>query len=169
MPALGAVRDEAHVVDAMQVEEASAEGAEGVAVVKPEVRHAKAVRLMPAGKPEVSLAKSVLLVPVGKPEVRHAKAVLLVLGCHARLSNIDEHGRFKEDEVFMVKKKQTVRKAKTSAKNLMLSWRKLKDDGDEEMKAFFRDIEVMQQPNAFCDGVINAWLAELRNNEPGQL
>ena len=34
----------------------------------------------------------------------------------------------------------------------MLSWRIVRDEGDEAMKALFEDIEVMQQPNAFCDG-----------------
>ena len=60
--------------------------------------------------------------PGEKPEVRHARPVLVVNGAHARLSNIDENGRFVEDEVFLVKNKQKVRKAKMSAGNLMLSW-----------------------------------------------
>ena len=60
--------------------------------------------------------------PGEKPEVRHARPVLVVPGAHARLSNIDEGGRFVEDEVFLVKNKQKVRKAKMSAGNLMLSW-----------------------------------------------
>ena len=103
--------------------------------------------------------------PSEAPQVRHARPVLIVPGAHARLSNIDEKGLIIEDEVFLVKGKQKVRKAKTAAGNLMLSWRKLRDEGDEEMKAFFRDIEVMQQPNAFADGVIIAWIAEMRRNE----
>ena len=92
--------------------------------------------------------------PSEKPEVRHGRPVLVVPGAHGRLSNIDEHGLFIEDEVFLLKGKQKVRKAKTSAGNLLLSWRELRDQGDEESRAFFRDIEVMQQPSAFCDGVI---------------
>ena len=60
--------------------------------------------------------------PGEKPEVKHARPVLVVNGAHARLSNIDEGGRFVEDEVFLVKNKQKVRKAKMSAGNLMLSW-----------------------------------------------
>ena len=87
--------------------------------------------------------------PSEKPEVRHGRPVFVVPGAHGRLSNIDEHGLFIEDEVFLLKGKQKVRKAKTSAGNLLLSWRKLRDQGDEESRAFFRDIEVMQQPSAF--------------------
>ena len=51
------------------------------------------------------------------------------------------------------------------AGNLLLSWRKLRAEADEEMKTFFRDIEVMQQPAAFCDGVILAWICEMRKRE----
>ena len=29
----------------------------------------------------------------------------------------------------------------------------------------FHDIEVMQQPSAFCDGIIIAWIAEMRKRE----
>ena len=90
---------------------------------------------------------------------------LVVPGTHARLSNIDEDGLLIEDEVFMVKGKQKVRKARTSAGILMRSWRKLRDEGDEEVRALLRDIEVMQQPAAFCDGVIIAWIAEMRMKE----
>ena len=114
---------------------------------------------------ELSQVVSNVFKPSEKPEVRHGRPVLVVPGAHGRLSNIDEHGHFIEDEVFLVKGKQKVRKAKTSAGNLLLSWRKLRDQGDEESRAFFRDIEVMQQPSAFCDGVIIAWIAELRRKE----
>jgi hypothetical protein len=114
---------------------------------------------------ELSQVVTNVFKPSEQPEVRHGRPVLVVLGAHGRLSNIDEQGRFVEDEVFMVKGKQKVRKAGTAAGNLMLSWRKLRDEGDEEMKGFFRDIEVMQQPSAFCDGVIIAWIAELRKKE----
>ncbi len=103
--------------------------------------------------------------PGEKPEVRHGRLVLVVPGAHARLSNISEAGVFVEDEVFMVKGKQRVRKKGTAAGNLMLSWRQLRDQGDEDMKGFFGDIEVMQQPAAFCDGVIVAWIAEMRKKE----
>ena len=65
----------------------------------------------------------------------------------------------------MVKGKQKVRKAGTSAGNLMLSWRKLRDQGDEEMKTFFQETEVMQQPSAFCDGVIVSWITEVRRKD----
>ena len=103
--------------------------------------------------------------PSEAPTVRHARPVLVVPGAHARLSNISPEGLFIEDDVFAVKGKQKVRKAQTSAGNLMLSWRKLRDGGDEEMKQFFKEIEVMQQPAAFCDGVIIAWIAEMRKKE----
>ena len=54
-----------------------------------------------------------------KPEVRHGKPVLVGPGVLARLSNIDEKGLFIEDEVIMVQGKATVRRAKTSAGNIM--------------------------------------------------
>ena len=41
----------------------------------------------------------------------------------------------------------------------------MRDSGDEEMRQFFKEIEVMQQPSAFCDGVIIAWIAEMRKKE----
>ena len=80
-------------------------------------------------------------------------------------SNLNEAGVFVEDEVFEVKKKHKVRKKGTAAGNLMLTWRQLTDEGDEEVKEWFKSIEVMQQPAAFCDGVIVAWIAEMRKNE----
>ena len=103
--------------------------------------------------------------PPEAPTVRHAKPVLVAPGAHGRLSNIDEAGNFIKDEIFEVRGKQKVRKAGTSAGNLMLSWRKLRDGGDPEVRSFFKDIEVMQQPAAFCDGVIISWIAEMRKNE----
>ena len=57
--------------------------------------------------------------PSEKPEVRHGRPILVVPGAHARLSNVDEHGLFIEGEVFVVKGKQKMRKAKTSAGNLI--------------------------------------------------
>ena len=114
---------------------------------------------------ELSQVVSNVFRPSEKPEVRHGRPVLVVPGAHGRLSNIGADGLFIEDEVIVVKGKQKVRKAKTAAGNLMLSWRKLRDEGDEEMKAFFDEVEVMQQPNAFCDGVIIAWIAEMRKRE----
>ena len=95
----------------------------------------------------------------------HAKPVLVVPGAHARLSNIAEDGCFLTDEIFEVGGKQKVRKAGTSAGNLLQSWKKLRDEGDEEVRSFFKDIEVMQQLVAFCDGVIIAWIVEMRKNE----
>ena len=103
--------------------------------------------------------------PSEAPSVRHARPVLVVPGAHGRLSNISPEGLFIEDDVFNVKGKQKLRKANTSAGILMLPWRKLRDNGDPEMKRFFEEIEVMQQPAAFCDGVIIAWIAEMRKKE----
>jgi len=103
--------------------------------------------------------------PGEAPVVRHARPVLIVPGSHARLSNISPEGLFIEDEIFEVKGKQRVRKAGTSAGKLLSSWRKLRDSGDEEVKRLLGHIEIMQQPAAFADGVIIAWIAELRQRE----
>ena len=114
----------------------------------------------------VTLELSQLVRNVYRPgvplEVSHGIPVLIVPGQHARLSNISEDGTFIQDEVFEVKRKQKVRKAGSSAGNLMLSWRKLRDHGSEETKSFLKSIEVMQQPSAFADGVICSWTAEMR-------
>ena len=82
--------------------------------------------------------------PSEKPEDRHARPALAAPGTHARLSNINENGRFVEDEVFMATHTPRVRKDKTSAGNLMKSWRKVRDEGDEEAKAFFQDGEKVR-------------------------
>ena len=95
-------------------------------------------------------------------EVSHGVPVLIVPGVHARLSNVSEEGTFVKDEVFEVKGKQKVRKVGRSAGNLMASWRKLRDHGSEETKAYMREVEVMQQPAAFADGVICSWICEMR-------
>ena len=55
-----------------------------------------------------------------------------------------------------------MRKAGSSAGNLMTSWRQLRDHGSEEAKSYLRSIEVMQQPAAFADSIICAWTAEMR-------
>ena len=99
------------------------------------------------------------------PEVFHGRPVLVVPGCHARLSNIGEDGNFIHDEVFSVKGKQTVRKAGTPAGQIMRSWRDLKYSDDAEVRGWLEDIEVMQQPSAFADGVIVPWIQEMRLNE----
>ena len=98
-----------------------------------------------------------------KPEVSHGKPVLVWPGVHFGLSNIDEKGLFIEDEVFMLKGRPQVRKAKTSPGNIMAAWRKLRDEGDEEMKDLFNEIAVWQQPSAFLDGCALEWV---RNEIP---
>ena len=114
----------------------------------------------------VTLELSQLVRNVYRPgvalEVSHGIPLLIVPGQHARLSNISEAGTFIQDEVFEVKRKQKVRKAGSSAGNLMLSWRQLRDHGSEETKSYLKSIEVMQQPSAFADGVICSWTAEMR-------
>ena len=55
------------------------------------------------------------------PEVHHGRPVLVVPGAHGRLSNIDEAGLFKEDEVFIVKGKQILRRKGTPAGGMMQS------------------------------------------------
>ena len=52
---------------------------------------------------ELSQVVSNVFKPSEKPEVRHGRPVLVVPGAHGRLSNIDEHGLFIEDEVSLLK------------------------------------------------------------------
>ena len=51
---------------------------------------------------------------------------MLVPGVHARLEAIDEEGLWKEDEAFTVGDTTTTRKKGEKAKNIMVSWRKLR-------------------------------------------
>ena len=100
---------------------------------------------------------------LGAPiEVTHGVPVLVVPGAHCMLSNISEAGTFIKDEAFEVKGKQVVRKVGSSAGRLMASWRQLRNHGSQESKSFLREVDVMQQPGAFADGVICNWTAEMR-------
>ena len=96
------------------------------------------------------------------PVVRHGRPVLVAPGCHARLSNIAEDGTWKVDERFRTGGKWVLRQAGTSVGNIMKSWRELRDGGDAEQKKWFEEVEVMQQPAGYCDGVIVAWIQEMR-------
>ena len=58
-----------------------------------------------------------------------------------------------------------MRKAGSSAANVMKSWRELRDSGDGEVARWFEEVEVMQQPAGYCDGVIVAWIQEMRMRE----
>ena len=47
----------------------------------------------------------------------------------------------------------------------MKSWRVLRDEGTPEEKQWFEEVEVIQQPAGYCDGVIVAWIQEMRLRE----
>ena len=100
-----------------------------------------------------------------KPMVTHGRPVLVMPGAHGRLSNIDAEGKFINDEVFQLKTKTVVRKKGESAGALMKSWRQLRDSGDEKVKGYLNEVEVMQQPAGFCDSVIVSWICEMRTRE----
>ena len=58
-----------------------------------------------------------------------------------------------------------MRKAGHSVGNIMKSWRELTDERDAETRRWFEEVEVMQQPAGYCDGVIVAWIQEMRLRE----
>ena len=70
-------------------------------------------------------------------------------------------------EVYEVKGKRVRRFKKHAAGRLMATWRRLRDEGDDEMKRFFEEVEVYQQPAAFADSVIVSWMTEMRKVKDG--
>ena len=100
-----------------------------------------------------------------EPLVRHGRPVLVLPGCHARLSNISEDGTWIEDEVFKAKGKHVVRKQGQPVGNIMKSWRSMMSSGDPEVLAWLSEVEVMQQPAGYCDGIIVAWIQQMRYHE----
>ena len=61
--------------------------------------------------------------------------------------------------------KATVRKKGEASGNIMKTWRELRASGDPEVLRFLAEIEVMQQPAGYCDGVVVAWIQEMRFKE----
>ena len=99
-----------------------------------------------------------------QPMVRHGIPVLVSPGVHARLSNISNEGTWNEGEVFKVKGrgKAIVRKKGEAVGSIMKSWREMRAGGDADVLAWLQEIDVMQQPAGYCDGIIVAWIQEMR-------
>ena len=72
-----------------------------------------------------------------------------------------------EDEIFEIKGKQVVRKTGENVGKLLRSWRLMRDSEYPEVKHWMSVIEIMQQPAAFSDSVINCWIAEMRIRHEG--
>ena len=70
---------------------------------------------------------------------------LVVSGVHARLSNIDEGGRWIESEEFTYMDKEVKRVKGESCGRILESWRKLRSKSPE----LFEEISVLSQPAAF--------------------
>ena len=79
--------------------------------------------------------------------------VLVVSGVHARLSNIDERGRWIEDEMSTYTDKEVKRVKGESCGRILESWRKLRSKSPE----VFEEISVMSEPSAFFDSIITHW------------
>ena len=103
--------------------------------------------------------------PTEQPKCVHGRPVLVMPGAHARLSNIDKAGNFIQDEFFVVGNKKVERRAGQSAGALMRTWRQFRDGGDEEIRRFFDEVEIMQQPSAFCDSIVVGWIDKMRHDE----
>ena len=106
-----------------------------------------------------------LMRPHEQPKCVHGRPVLVMPGAHARLSNIDKNGNFIKDEFFVVGNKKVERRAGQSAGALMRTWRQFRDSGDEELRRYFDEVEIMQQPSAFCDSIVVGWIDEMRYEE----
>ena len=72
------------------------------------------------------------------------------------MSNIGADGKWLKTEEFVYKNKTTVRTAGTSCGNIMLGWRKLRD----EKPLLFDQISIMSQPASNCDSIIMSWSIE---------
>ena len=70
---------------------------------------------------------------------------LILNGAHARLSNIDDAGNFIRDEAFVLKGKEVLRKAGSSARGLMRPWVKLRRESEDARK-MLEHIEVVTPP-----------------------
>ena len=83
--------------------------------------------------------------------------LLVVGGIHCRLSNISLDGRWKANERFCYDGKEVFRQAGCKCPGaLMKTWRELRVKAPH----LFEGIEVMQQPAAVVDTVINQWALE---------
>ena len=78
------------------------------------------------------------------------------------MSNISEEGTWLRDERFKASGKWVLRKAGDKVGNIMSSWREMRWSGDPETLRWLEEVEVMQQPAGYCDGIIVAWIQEMR-------
>ncbi|CAE7781713.1 Bbs2, partial [Symbiodinium necroappetens] len=99
--------------------------------------------------------------PESAPSGHVMKGLLIVPGQHGRLDNIDEHGRWKEDEVFFYMGQERRRIKGESCGRCLISWRKLRD----EMPHVFRHFTVMSQPASNSDGIILPWVIKNQANQ----
>ncbi|CAE7553254.1 unnamed protein product [Symbiodinium sp. CCMP2592] len=88
------------------------------------------------------------------PEGHCMRGILIVPGQHARLDNIDEHGKWKEDETFFYMGQERRHIGGESCGRALISWRKLRD----EMPQAFRHFSVMSQPASNSDGICLPWV-----------
>ncbi|CAE7266027.1 Bbs2 [Symbiodinium sp. CCMP2592] len=88
------------------------------------------------------------------PEGHCMRGILIVPGQHARLDNIDEHGKWKEDETFFYMGQERRHIRGESCGRALISWRKLRD----EMPQAFRHFSVMSQPASNSDGICLPWV-----------
>ena len=97
--------------------------------------------------------------PELEPVASHGKSLLVLIGQHARLSNLDDEGRFIKTECFEFQGKPVVRRAGTSARGLLRSWVKLRRE-NADVRRMLEKVEVMQQPAGFSDSIIAKWRIE---------
>ena len=80
------------------------------------------------------------------------------------MSNIDDEGRFIEDEAFEYAGEAVLRKKGTSARGLMRSWVQLRRENPQARK-LVQEIELMQQPSGFQDSIISKWRIEAQASQ----
>ena len=91
----------------------------------------------------------------------HVMKGLLIVPGHGRLDNIDERGKWKEDDVFFYMGQERRHIKGESCGRCLISWRKLRD----EMPHVFRHFTVMSQPASNSDGIILPWVIKNQANQ----
>ena len=82
------------------------------------------------------------------------KGVLIVPGQHARLDNIDDNGRWVEDETFSYLGEMKVHRKGESARRALEQWVKIRRDHPHLLEHY----DVYSQPSSNQDNVIMSWV-----------
>jgi len=92
--------------------------------------------------------------PTVKPTSHVLPSILVLKGQYAQLDNIDDNHKFVQDLTFWIGDVKKVQKQGASAGKLMWSLVELRKEKPEA----FKGLVVYQQPAAFVDEIIQAWM-----------